>query len=181
MKIVKIISYTPAEVKQKKAGGTYACAVLRCNEFDRETGSYNPTTKEVTVMHNALQTNSPLHEALEGCQAGEVYELHYVKNGLYSNLNAMRKTDSTSTPSTSSTPSPSTTTSYGTKRNSDDYAIGQQVGNALNVAAALLAAKVMKGDLESAAHEVITIGERLKTAIKTGTVGTTTTTTGTDE
>lgn len=157
-----VTSIQPSVAKQSKAGKAYQVFEI----FG--TTQYGPKSKAITLQ--TLQFNPALAAKLGQLQVGQSIEFIEQQNGAFKNVVDVvigPAVGISSVPASGGhTQDKTATKTYG--YGSQDSQYGLQVGNALNNAATLLAAKAVKGDLKSAAEEILRLGEELKENLKAG-------------
>ena len=149
----------PNRAKVKRDGGTYQCFYIMGTKQD---GSVS----EQTVATSFLNNNAVLLNQLNAVEVGKVFDFHLEKNGQFWNLTGV--TPSGDIPTKAAPAAQKATAPLDNKSKYVDNSIGMQVGNALNNAATLLAAKVVKGTVETVAEDILRIGERLKKNLVAG-------------
>lgn len=159
MKFDKVVTINPKVDKVSKAGQPYSVFEI--------VGSTEQGIKTKSITLQTLQYNSALSDQLHTLKVGDSVEFVEEQKGQYKNVvGAIIGPGTKGEPYSSSKSNNSAPKSNYVDYKERDY--GLQVGNALNNAAALIAAKAEKGSLKEVAERILYVGEELKQHLKEG-------------
>lgn len=162
--LVTILDISQNVEKKKKDGGTYKATILTVKP---KTGG---PAAERLIMQTTVDKSTSMQESLSSLDTGSIATLvHQSREGSkFTNIVGVHIGD---VPDAQSQVTPYSGTGGGfTKKSATSTydTSGAQVGNALNIAALMLAHKVQKGTLESIAEDTLRLGERLRAKLNAG-------------
>ena len=144
----------------KKSGGTYQATVL---EYMTDKGPRN--TRIASFM---LSKNEKLQKSISSLEVGSEATLSFDKNS--SNFWDLVAVNGEGEAVQTSAPTTSKATVRTMPAPKDDYALGMQVGNALNNATLLLSHGILEDTLENVARDVLRVGMMLKNQLAEGSI-----------
>lgn len=163
--LVMILDIAQNVEKKKKDGGTYKATILMVKS--KTTGQAG----ERLILQSIVDKSDAMKSALDSLDTGSTATLvHQAREGSkFTNIVGVHVGDVPDAQSQQATYSGSTGGGYQKKTGGSTYdTSGAQVGNALNIAALMLAHKVQKGTLESIAEDTLRLGEKLRAKLNAG-------------